>query len=128
MSDVYAHCVHFDGPAWLDGGTCAAGVDYRTVRIDPPIRASGELPVVLPCHAHARGVAEADRCPLRRWPTPEEVEAQRAETERAVKAILSGACPRCGTRLQSHPRSGGGYVERCPAGCGTGSIACGRSR
>lgn len=130
MHDL-GHCIHYDPDTWLGKpgtakGPCDAGVDYATVRIDPPIRVPGTLPIVLPCHSGARGCAEADTCSLRVWPTDEQMAESAAETERMVKAILSGRCPTCGIALQRHSRTnGGGYVESCPAGCGTSVRTCG---
>ena len=129
MSNALGHCVHFDGSTFLrTAGCCAAGVEYRSVVVEPTIRLQGELPIRFPCHSHARGHVPDEHCPSRRWPTPEEVAAAEAETERVVKAVLAGRCPECGSQMQRHVRPAGGYVENCPRGCDVGVIACGRRR
>lgn len=108
-------CKHYDGIARMPGrsGCCHAGVDYGTVRVEPPIRVPNELPVVLPCYGEA-AEQTADRCPLRVYPTPKEVAAERAETERTIECPYEHTpyrvtfpegvtrvrvkCPHCGRR------------------------------
>jgi hypothetical protein len=124
------HCIHYDpdglfGRGIAASGVCHAGIKYDSVRLAAPIRGHG-LPITLPCFAASRD--HADTCAHRVWPTDEQVREAELETERALEAVDKGLCPECGTAMVRADTSGGGYTARCPKGCGTSVIACGRRR
>lgn len=126
------HCIHYGADARFGirgatEGVCHAGICYRDVRLRATVYpVGGGLPVSLPCTAAARAVPEADTCPSRTWPTPEQVAEAVAETDRAVAAFEQDQCPECGAAMVRRETGGGGYTARCPTCPGVGVIACAR--
>ena len=97
-------CVHFTG---LMQQRCAAGVIYTEVKGDGPR---------WPCFQRD-GVASA--CPHTRYPTPEEVAAQVAESDAALARFLADLaadrCPHCQTPITTYSQ-----VGRCVYGAPCG--------
>lgn len=92
---IAGRCVHFNG---VMHRTCRAGVVYDELsgRDD-----NGHRVNALPC---LKGPAafpgkEVATCPQLRWPTPEEVRAEKEESDRHVKQFLddlaANRCPHC---------------------------------
>lgn len=120
-ANAFGHCVHYNAEARFGIGkptpskTCHAGVSYLSVRVEPPIRRDGTLPIVVPCCSDARGVDEANVCPMRQWPTKEQIAEAQAETERIMDRVEKGLCPDCGGKMHRvERREGGGFVDLCP--------------
>lgn len=131
MNHALGHCIHYDADARFAlrgsrSGACQAGVAYSSVRLPEPVRRPGRLPVVLPCTADARELDQANTCPCRVWPTPEQVAEAEAETERATEAVMRGECPQCGAVMVRRDNPSGGYTARCPHCPDVGVMVCAR--
>ena len=98
-------CVHFRG---IQHKTCLADVDMLSVRVVPE---SG--PFRWPC-LPVFGRKDADvpcNCEKRRYPTPEEIEADRKMWDRAFAAVAAGKSPCCDAPLES--RGTGRWCSKC---------------
>ena len=105
------HCAHY---SVLPGGVyaCDSGLDVRALTGGPDTGWLRRIPCVTSTFTDKERQVH---CEQREFPTEEQILADQASMESAVRAIINGACPECGAVLRLR-ETDDVQLQGCPNG------------